>query len=241
VAGSYEAVRRLLDQLVALPVFLVIDGVGLQTLGGTSSMPSGGATSQTVRVDLALSVFLDDSELTDATPSPTRGAAAGARRSAVSPNQIEALRQALDANDPDEIADTVVDALQALPSLPVDPASLQVELEQLETQPVSSAPQRNLFSVALPPAPAPAPASVTPADQPEVVVDPTPVLPVRLLGVLVIEGRWHASFADDMRVFVVEAGDTLPNGVEIIDVGKDYAEVSYNDQRTVLRLEGTRS
>ena len=37
VAGTYEAVRRLLDELVALPVFLVVDGVGLQAFGAAAA------------------------------------------------------------------------------------------------------------------------------------------------------------------------------------------------------------
>jgi hypothetical protein len=211
VSGSYEAVRELLDELVELPVFLVIDGVGLQTFGAQSV---GG---QAVRVDLAISVFLDDRETGSApTPTPTQPA-----RPVVGPRQIAALQSAVDGGDPSDIADAVIDVLAALPQLPVDPQALVVDLERLDTPVTTSPPSRNLFSIVLPRA-------------------PEPVLPVRLLGVLRIEGRWHASLSDEQHVFVVKAGDNLPNGVQIVSVGKDFVEVTYRDRTTRLNLEGTR-
>jgi hypothetical protein len=233
VTGTYEAVRRLLDELVALPVFLVIDGVGLQTFGGSvGAAPPGASAAQTARVDLAISVFLDDPELAAAVSTP---AAAAPRRALVSPGETERLRRASRANDPEEIADALLATLAALPELPVDPASLVVNLDGLDAPVVTSEPRRNLFSIVLPPAPAP-----VGVDEPEALVAPEPILPVRLLGVVRIEGRWHASLTDEVRVFVVEAGDSLPNGVEIIEVGADYAEVTFGSERTRLTLEGTR-
>jgi len=208
VSGSYEAVRELLDELVELPVFLVIDGVGLQTF-------SADATAQIVRVDLAVSVFLDDRE-TGTTPAATP-----LPRSVVGERQIAALQSAVDSGDPDDIADAVVAALAALPQLPVDPQALVVDLDRLDTPVSTSTPARNLFSIVLPRAPEP---EIT--EQPQITVaPPEPVLPVRLLGV---------------HVFVVEAGDSLPNGVQIVSVGKDFAEVTYRDRTTRLNLEGTR-
>jgi hypothetical protein len=233
VTGTYEAVRRLLDELVALPVFLVIDGVGLQTFGGSAdAAPPGASAAQTVRVDLAISVFLDDPELAAWAPTPPVPAP---RRPLVSERETERLRRASRGNDPEEIADALLANLAALPELPVDPASLVIDLDKLDTAVVIAAPRRNLFSIVLPPAPAP-----VIAEGPEVFVAPEPILPVRLLGVLRIEGRWHASVTDEDRVFIVEAGDSLPNGVEIIEVGADYAEVTFGNERTRLTLEGTR-
>ena len=72
----------------------------------------------------------------------------------------------------------------------------------------------------------------------EVFVGPEVLLPVRLVGVLRIEGRWHASLTDERDLFVAEAGDRLPNGVEIIEVGADYADVMFDGERTRLSLEG---
>ncbi|MGD8331974.1 MAG: hypothetical protein PVJ49_21245 [Acidobacteriota bacterium] len=226
VSGSYEAVRELLDELVELPVFLVIDGVGLQTFGAQSV---GG---QAVRVDLAISVFLDDRETGSApTPTPTQPA-----RPVVGPRQIAALQSAVDGGDPSDIADAVIDVLAALPQLPVDPQALVVDLERLDTPVTTSPPSRNLFSIVLPRAPEP-----EISEQPQInVAPPEPVLPVRLLGVLRIEGRWHASLSDEQHVFVVKAGDNLPNGVQIVSVGKDFVEVTYRDRTTRLNLEGTR-
>lgn len=233
VTGTYEAVRHLLDELIALPVFLVIDGVVLQTFAGSANVaPPGASAAQMIRVDLAISVFLDDPGFAASAPPPPPPAP---RRPLVSEGETARLRRASRANDPDEIADALLANLAALPELPVDPASLVIDLDKLDTPVVFAAPRRNLFSIVLPPAPAP-----LIAEEPEVFVAPEPILPVRLLGVLRIEGRWHASVTDEDRVFIVEAGDSLPNGVEIIEVGADYAEVTFGDERTRLTLEGTR-
>jgi hypothetical protein len=153
----------------------------------------------------------------------------------VGERQIAALQSAVDSGDPSDIADAVIAALAALPQLPVDPQALVVDLERLDTPVATSQPRRNLFSVVLPRAPAP---QVT--ERPRPARPPEPVLPVRLLGVLRIEGRWHASLSDEQHIFIVEAGDSLPNGVQIVSVGKDFAEVTYRDRATRLNLEGTR-
>ena len=81
VTGTYASVRRLLDELLALPLFLVIDGVGLQSFGATSSRGS-----DTLQVDLAVSVFLDDPELSGpaAPVAPTRPAVSADRVAAPS-------------------------------------------------------------------------------------------------------------------------------------------------------------
>ena len=93
---------------------------------------------------------------------------------------------------------------------------------------------RNLFAVVLPPPP---PEVVE--DPAELLVEPEVALPVRLLGVLRFEGRRHASFTDDRDLFVAQAGDRLPNGVEIIEVGADYVDVMFDGERTRLSLEGS--
>ena len=233
LTGTYEAVRRLLDELVALPVFLVIDGVALQTFGvAGGAAPAVASALPMIRVDLAISVFFDNPELAASAPGPPTPVP---RRPLVSELETERLRQALRANDPEEIADAVLANLAALPELPVDPASLVIDLDKLDTPVVIAATRRNLFSIVRPPAPVP-----MIVEEPEVFVAPEPILPVRLIGVVLIEGRWHASVTDEDRVFVVEAGDSLPNGVEIIEVGADYVEVTFGNERTRLTLEGTR-
>jgi len=233
VAGTYEAVRRLLDELVALPVFLVVDGVGLQTFGAAAA---ASPEEQAVRVDLAISVFLADPELGAPARASTRAPATRApRRALVSERQTDKLRQAARGDDPQDIADELIATLALLPALPVDPASLVVNLDKLDTPLIASEPRRNLFSVVLPPAPEP-----LALEQPEDLEPPPPTLPVRLLGVLRIEGRWHASLTDEFDVFIVEAGDSLPNGVRIVEVGADYTEVVFGSERTRLTLEGSR-
>lgn len=228
VTGTYAAVRRLLDELLALPVFLVIDGVGLQSFGASSA---GGG--EMLEVDLAVSVFLDDPELaSDAFPTPDARPAVPPERAA----HVTALRRAVAGNDPGDIADAVLAGLEALPPLPVEPSSLIVEDDRLAATTARVEPGRNLFSVVLPPAPEPA----VPEQQPETLAEPEPQLPVRLIGLVMVEGRWHASLTDELQVFIVEPGDELDNGVTVVDVGEDYAELSFRDQTTVLRLEGTR-
>ena len=100
---------------------------------------------------------------------------------------------------------------------------------------ITAEPTRNLFSVVLPPPP-PAPVFEVPA---QTFVEPEVVLPVRLVGVLRIEGSWRASLADEFDLFIAEAGDLLPNGVEVIEVGSDYADVMFDGERTRLSLEGS--
>ncbi len=231
VTATYAAVRRLLDELVSLPILLVVDGISLQSIvGSTADERRGGAP---VRVDLAISVFLEDPELITAT-APT--AELGNRR-AVGAREAELLRAAASGDDADEIADALMEQLAALPALPVSPESLMVHLERLELPTVTAEPTRNLLAVVLPPRPPPPPPQVVEVPL-ELFVEPEVVLPVRLVGVLRIEGRWHASLTDDRDFFVVEAGDALPNGVEIIEVGADYADVMFDGERTRLSLEG---
>ena len=227
VAGPYDAVRRLLDELVALPVFLVVDGISLQSIAASAppGEPGGGAL---VRVDLAISVFLEDPELMAATAPPVQlgNRVPGAR-------EAELLRAVASGDDADEIADALMEQLAALPALPVSPESLAVHLERLELPTVTAEPTRNLFAVVLPP-----PAEVVEGPE-ELLVEPEVALPVRLLGVLRFEGRRHASFTDDRNLFVAQAGDRLPNGVEIIEVGADYVDVMFDGERTRLSLEGS--
>ncbi len=232
VAGPYDAVRRLLDELFALPVFLVVDGISLQSIAGSTPIdePGGGAP---IRLDLAISVFLEDPELIAAT-APT---AQLGNRGPGGAREAELLRAAASSDDADEIADALMEQLAALPALPVAPEFLVVHLERLELPTVTAEPTRNLFAVVLPPPP---PASVVEVPD-ELLVEPEVALPVRLLGVLRIEGRWHASLTDDRDLFVAETGDRLPNGVEIIEVGADYADVMFDGERTRLSLEGRNS
>lgn len=229
VAGTYDAVRRLLNELVDLPVFLVVDGISLRSFAD-STATAASRNGAPVRVDLAISVFLEDPELI-AAPEPTtqlgnRGPA-GARG-------VDLLRAAASGDDADEIADALMEQLAALPALPVSPESLVVHLERLELPTVAAEPTRNLFAVVLPPRPPP---EVVEAPE-ELFVEPEVVLPVRLVGVLLIEGRWHASLTDERDLFVAEAGDRLPSGVEIIEVGADYVDLMFDGERTRLSLEG---
>jgi len=233
VTGTYEAVRHLLDELLYLPVFLIVDGIGLQAVEqGTVPRPGLGSAGDAVRVDLALSVFVDDDELDAALsttpPPPIRVSAAAAR-------EAENLRRAMVGDDAGELADALMARLAALPPLPVDADSLTIDLQRLDLPPEVVEPSRNLFSI--PPPPAPPPAMI---DEPLEMTTPEPDVPVRLLGVLLVEGRWHASLTDDVELFVVQAGDRLPNGVHVIEVGADYAELEFNDRRTRLTLEGSR-
>lgn len=229
VAGPYDAVRRLLDELIALPVFLVVDGISLQSIAGSTPNDEPGSGAP-VRLDLSISVFLEDPELL-AAPAPT---APLRNRGSVGALEAELLRAAAGGEDAGEIADALMEQLAALPALPVSPESLVVHLERLELPTVTAAPTRNLFAVVLPPPPA----EVVEVPE-ELLLEPEAVLPVRLLGVLRIEGRWHVSFTDDRDLFVAEAGDRLPNGVEIIEVGADYADVMFDGERTRLSLEGS--
>jgi hypothetical protein len=228
VSGTYEAVRRLLDELLELPLFLIIDGIGLQTADQSVGLVPGAVGAEsTIRIDLALSVFVDDPELAasaaPSTPASTR-LRPGARES-------ENLRRALSGDDAGEIADALMARLAALPPLPVGQDLMTIDMERLETAPLIVAPSRNLFATIRPVAPPP---SVT--EQPAELVEPEPSLPVRLIGIGKSEGRPVASLLGDTGVFVAHEGDRLPNGILVIDIGDDYAELEFNGRRTRLTL-----
>ena len=235
VAGHYEAVRGLLDELVALPMFLVIDGIGLQIASGSgATMPGGPNVGETVLVDLAISVFVDDPELAAAAVDPGPAVAGAPRVTSRTAAQEARLLAAAQGDDPEELVEALVARLASLPPLPVDPEDLVLRLDRLDRQIVAAESQRDLFSVVLPPAP-------TSSAQPELQesLEPEPPLPVQLLGVMSVEGRWHASLRDGVDLFVVEAGDSLPSGVEILEVGTDYVDVLIDGERSRLTLKGT--
>lgn len=235
VAGRYEAVRGMLDELVALPVFLVIDGIGIQIANGSTSTTRGDPNAaEPVRVDLALSVFVDDPELAASAVEPgpgTAGAPGVASRTAAQEARLLAAAQ---GDDPELLVEALVSRLASLPPLPVDPEDLVLRLDRLDRQAVATEPQRNPFSVVLPPAP-----TSSSQPEPQEMLEPEPSLPVELLGVMRAEGRWHASLTDGVDLFVVEAGDNLPIGIEILDVGPDYVDVLFDGERTRLTLKGT--
>ncbi len=235
VSGTYEAVRRLLDELLELPVFLIIDGIGLQTADQTAGALPYGTTGGTVRIDLALSVFVEDPQLTAELASRSAPAArtvAGARES-------ENLRRAALGNDAGAIADALIARLTVLPPLPVDADLLTVDMARLDTLPTIVAPSRNLFATVAPPAPPPV---LEQSAQDPVVSEPP--FPVRLVGFMFLkeERAWTASVTDTagLQIFIVQAGDRLPNGVEVIDVGDGYVELKLNERRVRLTQEGNR-
>ena len=195
VVGDYESVRRLLDGLVGLPVFLIVEGIGLSAVPG--SVPGG--EGDLLRLELAFSVFMEDLEI------PTGGLASFGGPGVAAPvgeQQIVAGSQGVTEDaDPEEFADLLVERLAALPPLPVDPSALVLHLDRLEQTTSSTEPTRNLFAIVEPPLP---PLVALP---PFVEVDPEPVIPVRLLGIMRLDGAWHASLiSDDDELFVATAG-----------------------------------
>ena len=230
VIGDYESVRLLLDELGELPVFLVIDGVGLSTILGNMA----GGFDDDLRVELALSVFMEDAELAASGGQPTGLFTGPQGRGNVTLQDIQAAQRgevAADA-DPEELADALVERLAALPPLPVDPEALLLRLDKLGRARLIVDPTRNLFAIVEPPPP---PLVFEP---PPEMVDPELLLPVRLLGTMRVDGRWHASLIDGDDLFVATTGDSLPNGVQVVEVGADYAELRFDDELTRLILEG---
>ena len=230
VVGDYESVRVLLDELVELPVFLVVDGAGLSSILGNTA----GGFDDKLRVELALSVFMEDAELAASGAQPTGAFAGSQLRGNVTLQDIQAAQRSdfeADA-DPEDLADALVARLTALPPLPVDAEALVLRLDKLERTRLIADPTRNLFAIVEPPPP---PLVFEPQAE---MVDPEPFLPVRLLGTMRVDGRWHASLADGDDLFVATTGDSLPNGVQVVEVGADYAEVRFGDDITRLILEG---
>ena len=102
VAGTYDAVRRLLNELVDLPVFLVVDGISLRSFAD-STATAASRNGAPVRVDLAISVFLEDPELVAATASTTQLG----NRGPVGARGADLLRATASGDDADEIADAL--------------------------------------------------------------------------------------------------------------------------------------
>ena len=235
VEGTYESVRGLLDELVAVPVFLVIESVVMSTTGVSSpssaarSGPTGSATQGRLRLDLAVSVFLEDPEGAAVAATAPGGAQAS--------DATAAVRRAAAARDTRAVAENLIERLASLRPLSVDPEALVLNLDRLDRSYESLPPSRNLFSIATPPPPA-TPLATEPAL--EELPGLEPAFPVRLVGLLEFEGRRHASFSDGIDLFIATAGERLPNGVEIVELGADYAEVVFGETRTRLTLEGTK-
>ena len=230
VEGTYESVRRLLDELAAIPAFLVIEGVGLSTTevsqGAAQARSTAPAVRPPLRLELAVSVFLEDPELA-AAPAATAAAEPA-------PDLQDTVQRAVFSDDPEAAAEALANRLASLPPLPVDPEALVVQLDKLDRSYEPQPPTRNLFSIATPPPP---PVTEEPEPEPDE-LELEQFFPVELLGTIQVEGRWHASFSDGIDVFIGTTGERLTNGVEIVEVGSDYAEVAFGDTRTRLTLEG---
>lgn len=193
VRGNYGQLRRFLDELLAGPMFVVLERVGAST-------PSQGDSSGELLVSVTASVLLDDSVAggfevaqPDATPAPTPA-----------------------ADDPVGVADSLAERLRQLPAIPLPPESFALRLARLDQELAEHTPtKRNLFAFAGPP-----PGSSS-GELPEEIVDEVddfvaePVMPYELIGVTRTREGLLATVSDGDHVHVVGHGDVLPDGYRI--------------------------
>jgi len=261
VRGSYAAVRRLVEGLDATSEFLVIRGVTL----AAADAPGSGAGGQGLRVDLTMSAFLAQEGAAGSpgaragaerarrsgapaflrSPPGPRGtgetAPRGSRTGETAPRRSRTGETTGPTGsaaeiDPVERARELVDRLDRLPPLPLGPGAFRVAARRPE-RPASPPPEpgRNLFAYDTP---APEPAAGAPPEpepEPDLVEEPPP--PVRLVGIVTVDGRRQASLTDGTDIFVGGVGTLLPNGYRIVDIGNEHVDVDAGERRIHLVLE----
>ena len=207
--GSYRQLRRFLDEVLAGPMFVVLERIGAST-------PSLNDPTGQLLLSTTASVFVraaDDS----AEPSVIRA----------SPIEVD---------DSLALASSLAARLQALPPIPVSAEELELRLEQLDTPlPAKTQTRRNLFAFPLQVTvaePSPGEDLVALADQ----FTPDPVTPYQLIGVTRTHDGLLATLTGDDRVLLVRHGELLPDGYRVAHIDLASVELEAGDETTRLSL-----
>lgn len=237
VRGSYESVRQLVEGITRSQSFLVLERIGVASpdrVRGGSRLEIGVLVSGFLLPE-ALSSISGEVEV-DLRAGASEGSAAAVSEAANAGGGADRQQRPVAVDTVVATAEALRRELERLPPVPLGPEELDIDTERLRREANAAGPaERNLFAfagaLARPQRPRPEPAEVAEA------VPPEPALPVRLVGIILLDGRRYASLADGDRIFVAAAGSGLDNGVQVLDVGTDFAEVMHAGRQTRLRLE----
>lgn len=207
--GSYQQLRRFLDEVLAGPMFVVLERIGAST-------PSLNDPTGQLVLSTTASVFV-------------RAADDG-----VSPAVVTAAP--IDTDKPLALASLLAARLQRLPPIPVSAEELELRLQRLDAPlPAKTRTRRNLFAF---PERATATSSGPGEDLPSLAdqFTPEPVIPYQLIGVTRTRDGLLATLSDGDRVLLVRRGETLSEGYRVVAVELTSVELEAGDQTTRLSL-----
>lgn len=220
VRGSYAQLRTFLDDLLAGPVFAVVERIGASTPG--SADPSG-----QLLLNVVLSAFVDGELANPASVTDE------------SVPSVPTLPPVTAGTDPVALAQTLREQLTDLPEIPLDAGVFDVRLERFDERPAGAAEQRrNLFAFAsLPAPPRDEEAARERRERRRAAAPPEPVNPYDLLGVIRTDHGLIATIADDTHVYNVGEDEMLPAGYRVTKVGMVdvWLEVGGRELRLSLR------
>ena len=210
VRGSYRQMRRLLEELLDGPEFVVLERVAIST----ETADADGS----LRVSLRASVFLDS--------TAGQGVAADSELPA---------RARSSNTDPVAVARQLGQRLASLPAIPLPPEEFELDVARLDApRPQSRPVRRNPFAFAGSAARTPA---VTPAERPEEsepAGPPEPLMPYTLLGITRTDEALLATLSDGDHVHVLREGESLPEGYRVLEV--DLVSVRLEAGSEIVRL-----
>lgn len=241
VTGSYGSVRELIAALAREEgPFVAIDRIAL-------SAPDDAGAGGRVAVELGLSTFV-----VEPGASPV---AAGSRGTGSQGGNVDDDGATADASggsvddsgatapiqDPWAVIDEVRERLESLPPLPIPQERYHVGISRLVDRPShESSVSRNLFAfdAVEPPAPVETPPPTeTPVTEPTPRRPPPPRVGYQLLGILEMPDGRRATLKDGDALYVVGVGERLPDDVEVVAVGVDYAELEVGGVSVRLTLK----
>ena len=208
--GSYGQLRRFLDEVLAGPMFVVLERIGAST-------PSFNDPTGQLLLSTTASVFV-------------RAADDSAEPSMITTSPIE-------TGEPLALASSLASRLQRLPAIPLLAEELELRLEQLDTPlPAKTQTRRNLFAfptqvTAAEPDPEEALAAL--ASQ----FTPDPVTPFQLIGVTrTRDGLLATLSGGDDLVLLVRRGELLPDGYRVAHLDLTSVELEAGNETTRLSL-----
>ncbi len=225
VRGDYRDLRRLLDELLDGPMFVVLERV-------SATSPSQNDATGALQLGLAVSVFLDP----EAAQQSVQG---GEVQSAETSDNAEAASgsnpgTATGGGDPVRQADELAARLRGLPPVPLADEELDLRLARLDIErPAPVASSRDLFSFAAARARR---IDRTEIDTAEDNFIPEPVLPYDLIGVNRTSAGFLATLVDGDLVLVVREGQVLPDGYLVAAIGAMEVTLEAGDVVTTISL-----
>ena len=253
VRGSYSSIRRVLHDLLTGPSFMLVERVALST-------PPQGQAAGILQLQLSLTAFIDpayaraselpedpvvidtsaevNDELTG--PSTVNGSTPAALGDGGGDNPVDAASALATAQ-------RLRDELAELPTIPVEAGIFDLDLDRLDTLAGASevlASNRNLFAFGATVIAQAQRQRAAEAERESRARDdrrrgdsaPSPVMPHTLVGVVRTDGLFYATLVDETQVHVVIAGDLLPDGYRVTEVGMIHAVLEAGGLRTRLSL-----